>query len=204
MTHNEFFNLDIKTLPTEVLKSIFHASRIELDKRRSAASISQREFSASVADSFKRMPHEKRVYSKYNLNYLEELMAQDWSPLFTGSSEAKFYVYAHFSPKTNKVVHECAGLSMSIPGVPFYIGKGCGQRAFDMNRNEGHGAKLRQFQKSGFAAKDMVCLISEGLTEPKALELESKLIYFFGTKFEMHRRGLLVNLDIPARPNLIK
>ena len=39
------------------------------------------------------------------------------------------------------------------------------------------------------------------LTETEALEMESKLIYFFGTKFELERKGILVNLSFPPRPH---
>jgi hypothetical protein len=85
-------------------------------------------------------------------------------------------------------------------GTPFYIGKGCGDRAWDLNRNEGHGVHLRQLRKRGVADSEIVCIVRDNMTEREALELESKLICFFGTRFEAGRKGILVNLSFPARP----
>jgi hypothetical protein len=97
------------------------------------------------------------------------------------------------------VKHEGA-FPITLPGVPFYVGKGCGQRAWDLKRNEGHGVELRQLLAKQHTPEQIVHLIRENLTERAALEIESKLVYFFGTKFERTRQGMLVNLDIPKRP----
>ena len=35
------------------------------------------------------------------------------------------------------------------------------------------------------------------------MEIESKLIYFFGTIYEGGRKGTLLNLDLSKRPNFI-
>jgi len=69
-----------------------------------------------------------------------------------------------------------------------------------LKRNQGHGIELNQLLNRGNTPEQIVCIIKDGLSEAEALEIESKLIYFFGTKFERHRRGILVNLDMPSRP----
>lgn len=60
--------------------------------------------------------------------------------------------------------------------------------------------ELRQLRELGVADSEIVSIVRDALTEREALEIESKLIYFFGTKFESGRKGILVNLDFPARP----
>jgi hypothetical protein len=35
------------------------------------------------------------------------------------------------------------------------------------------------------------------------MELEAKLIYFFGTIYEKNRKGLLLNLDLSKRPDFV-
>lgn len=50
----------------------------------------------------------------------------------------------------------------------------------------------------------LIHILFDGLAEAKALELESKLIYLMGTKYEQGRKGLLVNLEIPPRPEFVR
>lgn len=142
----------------------------------------------------------EEVRLKKRLQDLDKLMAQDWSYLFPeGEQERRFYVYAHVHPYKRRI---CKGgeFELTMQGEPFYIGKGTGRRAWDLNRNEGHGVELRQLRNMGLSDSEIVCIIRDNLTEREALEIESKLIYFFGTKFESGRDGKLVNLDFPARP----
>ncbi len=117
----------------------------------------------------------------------------------------QFYVYLHCQKTKRKLINLAAdGVNLELSGAPFYVGKGCGERAFDFKRNQGHGAILRELQSMSVPASDIVHFAARGLTEAKALELESKLIYFFGTRYEKDRKGLLVNLDVPPRPDFIR
>ena len=137
-----------------------------------------------------------------NIKWLKSLLRQDWNYLFSGgnySEERKFCVYAHVEPKT---IEPSLAARLDLFGVPFYIGKGTSARAYDLNRNQGHGKVIVKFIKAGYTEKQIVNIIKSGLTEVEALALESKLIYFFGTKYELNRRGkgILYNLETGRRP----
>lgn len=200
------FDLNLEEADVSVLKIIYHATRLELERRRNQKMISDKELSDLVS----KMKHDpgsgswrrKKFHPKIYQSHIKPLIDLDWSHLFSGSSERKFYVYAHIKPcglsiNFNKDQH---GIDLRCGGVPFYIGKGCGDRAFDLKRNEGHGKVLAQLKRNGVKPEQIVRIVEECLTEAEALELESKLIYFFGTKFESGRYGCLVNLEIPNRP----
>lgn len=187
-------------MPTPILQAIYLGVQKELSRRRAMDGVSRRQQAASTA--FQRLKNERYEYNRHRLSELDALMAQDWSHLFAeGDTEPKYYVYAHVYPLTRaKDFHSNGEFELRLPGMPFYIGKGCGVRAWDLKRNEGHGIELRQMVAKGHTPEQIVAIVRSGLTERAALEIESKLIYFFGTKFERDRRGLLVNLDIPKRP----
>lgn len=112
-----------------------------------------------------------------------------------------YYVYAHCDPgfkialKKNGKTTFAATLGMEY--VPFYIGKGSGNRAYDLNRNESHRKVRQKIQRFG---KDVaVTILKDGLTELEALCIESKLIDIFGLISQ--RDGHLVNLDEGVSPN---
>jgi hypothetical protein len=187
-------------MPTPILHAIYLGVQRELTRRRAMDAVSRKKVLESTA--YKPLHTEKFKYSKHRLNELDDLMAQDWSHLFPdGDGEPKYYVYAHVYPfmKPKDFRHDGA-FKMDLPGMPFYVGKGCGERAWDLKRNEGHGVELRQLLSRGNTPEQIVHVVRDKLSERAALEIESKLIYFFGTKFERDRRGLLVNLEIPRRP----
>jgi hypothetical protein len=187
-------------MPTPILHALYTGLHKELSRRRKSESVGRK--ALMVSDAYRRLSTEHFKYSKHRLKELDVLMDQDWSHLFPeGDADPRFYVYAHVYPsdKSRDFRHDGA-FKLALRGTPFYVGKGCGERAWDLKRNEGHGVELRQLLASGHTAEQIVCVVKEGLTERAALEIESKLIYFFGTKFERDRRGLLVNLDIPKRP----
>jgi hypothetical protein len=105
-----------------------------------------------------------------------------------------YYVYAHCDPMfglragVNGKITFAATLGLNYQ--PFYIGKGTGNRAYDLNRNESH-RKIRQ--KIEMMQKSIdVKIIKDGLTKIEALSIESKLIDIFGIK---SLGGWLINLD---------
>jgi hypothetical protein len=138
------------------------------------------------------------------VTHFADVMADDWSRYFVDTDGADdYYVYLHFDPRIDRQIkltsEEC---SISVSGEPFYVGKGTGLRAYDLKRNEGHGVILRQLRHEGFMAEDVVRVVAHGLTEAKALEIESKLIHFFGSRFDAANPGKLVNLATTAGPFL--
>jgi hypothetical protein len=202
-----FFNADLTKLPTDVLKSIYATVRIEIDKRRQESATDSQQIQWAEGASkrvYCGLPRPHTEYNHHWLKYLESLLDQDWSHLFSGDSERKYYVYAHYSPNGKGIRFFSDKLVVKLSGLPFYIGKGTGDRAYDLKRNQGHGEMLKDLHRRGTKPDEMVEILKDKLTEAEALELESKLIYFFGTKYEKNRRGLLVNLDIPPRPEMLK
>lgn len=71
-----------------------------------------------------------------------------------------------------------------------------------MKRNQAHGKKIKSILDAGFAPKDIVKVVSDGLTHDEALMLEAKLIFFFGAE-HAKKSGMLVNLDIPKTPEVM-
>lgn len=119
------------------------------------------------------------------------------------SEERKFYVYVHCDPffkltaNTNGKIAFAS--TLGIEYIPFYVGKGEGDRAYDLNRNGSHRKKRQMIEQAGKEIK--VKIIKEALNEREALELESKLIDIFGlTSFG----GYLLNLDEGVNSDLRK
>lgn len=199
MRFSDIDSLNFSLLPTEVLRAL----KAKVDDALGKRSHLEGSFFKPGMTSKKRewrIQIDKVGNRRKETIYLEGLLKERWDHLFDGSKDRKFYVYAHVVPSNKKIVFDCS-INMHFPGVPFYIGKGTGDRAYDLKRNQGHGATLQELLKMGKVGSDIVYIIAENLTEPEALALESKLIYFFGTKYEKDRDGILVNLDIPKRLN---
>jgi hypothetical protein len=135
--------------------------------------------------------------------YLPSLIAQDWKHLYPREEETgEYYVYAHVDPRGKAfITSEDAGGNYG--GQPFYIGKGVGNRAYDLKRNEGHGKTIREILKMKFPPTSIVNILFSGLSEQKALEIEAKLIYFFGIQYSKKRKGWLVNLTEPSVPDFV-
>lgn len=151
------------------------------------------------------IPHINKMAPNTRTAYLIPLLRQNWKPAFSGlfDLEPKYYVYAHVDPSKKRFpAHKEAG--GIYPGRPFYIGKGCGNRAYDLKRNQGHGKILRRVLQADYSSDQIVHIVRDGLSEIEALELESKLVYFFGIIYDTlsgrKPSGWLVNLDIPTRP----
>ena len=140
-----------------------------------------------------------------NTMYLPKLLNQDWSFLFKNENyddEKKYYVYAHIDPTLPNV--KIKKFNIILPGAPFYIGKGAGERAFDLNRNAGHGKKIKYIVNLGYSKAIIPHIIKSELSEADAFELESKFIYFFGTIYNQWRKnGVLYNLEEGKTPEMI-
>lgn len=134
------------------------------------------------------------------VKYIQFVIDQKWDYLFSEENldeTPKYYVYAHVDPR--KIEYD-ALKKLNLSGVPFYIGKGCGNRAWDLNRNQGHGVKIKELSAIGYNEKHIVNIVREKITEAEAFQLESKLIYLFKTVYEDVENGILYNIDTGKRP----
>lgn len=98
------------------------------------------------------------------------------------SKITSYYVYALKDPRTN-------------PVLPFYIGKGTGNRAWEHVLNVDESAKGRRIQAIRAEGLDVVVTkMAEDLTEEQSLKLEAELISSFGTE---STGGFLTNVVTP-------
>jgi len=128
---------------------------------------------------------------------ISDIYLTDISSLYSTvelDSKPVYYVYAHLDTTKKVAVSKnpkttfAATLGMDF--FPFYIGKGTGNRCYDINRNETH-RKVKQ-RLASYGKEVKVVKIASDLTEVEALALESKLIDIFGL---IPNKGLLTNLD---------
>lgn len=105
-----------------------------------------------------------------------------------------YYVYAHCDPlyglSSGQNGKSTFAPTLGLRYIPFYVGKGIGNRAYNLNRNESH-RKIRQ-RSLAMGKEIQAFIIKDNLTKYEALALESKLIDIFGLKAS---GGWLVNLD---------
>ena len=97
--------------------------------------------------------------------------------------DGAYYVYALKDPRKS-------------PAMPFYIGKGVGNRAWDHELNPDDtrkGRRISEIQKSRH--KVLVSKVCEDLTEMQALKMEAELIATFGTE---ETGGILTNSVVPS------
>lgn len=204
---------------TEALKDMKSRISQELSRRRRVESARKRSsfistFDTSKFDNATQANAEIQKHNSENIlsirnefskvhekeKYLPALIMQDWSHLYPSkSTTGDYYVYVHTDPRERVlVVNDKYGGNYG--GTPFYIGKGCGKRAYNLKRNQGHGKVIKDILSSGFDESDIVRVVFDGLSEQKALEIESKLIYFFKTIYQDKKFGTLYNLDVPKIP----
>jgi len=144
---------------------------------------------------------------------LPDILSEDWSFLFNDyscdTSSNDFYVYLHLDPNKPYVFNGKTDNELRLTGKPFYVGKGKGDRAFNMKRSSSHLSIINSLKDQGKTMNDIVYIFESNLSELEALILESKLISFFGSRNECdpskthltgEKGGWLLNSSIPPRP----
>lgn len=214
--------LDLKSLPIEALVALKDAIKLEIRNRRytqfaerKLARFHQTHLSADCTydEAYKKiieinsqrtlaLPTESRKnHFRDRTKYFPCVLGQDWSFLFPAIQKGgeKFYVYAHIDPRGKCTPIE--GLKVVLYGDPFYIGKGSGNRAWDLKRNQGHGKRIKKIRDEGFPDSSITVIIAENLMEQDALILEAKLIYHFGSIYDESINGCLLNLADHVKPH---
>ena len=141
-----------------------------------------------------------KKYLKDMLDYCFNIYNFDISCIYEDlnlDQSKNYYVYLHLDPtnpienNTRKPKHLFYA-AIGCKYLPFYVGKGSNNRAYDLNRNELHRKIRQRIRKSNNDVE--VFILKDNLTELEALCLESKLIDIMGLKAH-YQYGLLVNLD---------
>jgi len=158
--------------------------------------------------------------TRQNPSIITEWLKEDWSFLWPDDldEERRYYVYYHCDVEsksmcfTNMVKHDL--VKVNFVGKPFYIGKGTGDRYLSLHgRSSAHVQRIRFFESMGYGVDSLSHVLIDSLTEREALEIESKLIAFFGCMAEVPTGkpyfhggsgGTLVNSDIGRRPEWVK
>ena len=130
------------------------------------------------------------------------IMQADISEVYTNKlldSNPKYYVYAHLN-EGKKIAVGSSGVTtfaatLGMAFFPFYVGKGTGNRCYDLSRNETH-RKVRD-RLNLFDSNISTIKLFQNLSESEALQIESKLIDIFGLMVD---GGMLANLDEGLHP----
>lgn len=207
--------MDLKNLSNEDFRKVCVLVRKEESRRRSIRKIENKlgvvreplsDFSAGEAFAINSIgPKAIPLIGSaicHRAKYYQALIHQNWSCTYPDDNNAAgdYYVYSHVDPKKPAFCQKMA-YGGDFKGQPFYIGKGSGDRAYQLKRNEGHGKYIRQLLALGCPSESLVHIAFAGLSEQKAFELEAKLIYFFGSVFEKLRKNTcLLNIEIPKLP----
>jgi hypothetical protein len=210
-------DLRLEDMPTSALIILRRAISDELLKRKKERFVQEKTlsfkrnahtylsheafFEDDIPQVCRALPEKIHSSLPFATRYLRPLCAQDWTFLFptADTSKKEFYVYVHIDPRKQRL-----GLGIFhtvLPGLPFYVGKGSGNRAYDLKRNDGHRKIIGEIRAMGFPDTIIPHILKDKLTEQEALTLEAKLIYFFGSTYDDTRRhGYLINLMDHARP----
>lgn len=143
---------------------------------------------------------------------LIDFLNEDWSYLFTGEYDESedYYVYYHTDCRKPNTRLRKGEKTITFNGRPFYIGKGKGDRYKSKQRSRSHLSIIKNITATGIDEQSIYNIFQSGLSESKALELEAKLITFFGCSSELDRKkahfhgmkgGLLINNDPAKRPD---
>jgi len=124
------------------------------------------------------------------------IMADDWTNLFTGpDDDTDHFVYFHVDPRHTRKdqirfnLQEFFGVSYQLP-IPFYVGMGKGDRAYNFHRQKFHTELLSALLSEGFTRDAIVYVIEKDMSWQAARELESKFILYFGcTSFRVKTNG---------------
>ena len=139
--------------------------------------------------------------SKLNMDSLmpaiEGIFDTDLSCIYGVASAGASYVYFHCDPTKPlnprgdiRAIYLASKFGLKFE--PVYVGKGVGDRCFDLQRNDSH-RKIR----SALISKGLdleVVVAADGLSDGAALAMESKLIDVLGLR-ALSKTGWLVNLD---------
>lgn len=205
---SDLYGIDFASAPGEMLDALYDAVTAEYRRRKTNLLVMTAGGLSEIRKDRRRKmraENESGLWSNTHEFHdaFNRLMAQDWLQYFpVGDEERRYYVYMHLEPSDDVWMVKSASIKFEAAGVPFYIGKGTGQRAFQLTRNDGHGAILRRLKRAGVDPSKIVKIVADGLTERESLALEAKLVHFFGSRYDTDDPGLLVNLRTDDGPVL--
>jgi hypothetical protein len=137
-------------------------------------------------------------------HYCRDIYETDISSLYEDvilDEERKYYVYVHQNPMYKLNANMKSGLmlftaTLGLEYMPFYVGKGVGDRWKVMNRNDTYSKVKKLINENN--KQVLPKIIADRLTEKEALCIESKLIDIYGI---ISYKGTLTNLDEGYKPN---
>jgi hypothetical protein len=202
---------DLITVYGEAAKCLRHRGLLASSKKELQRIISSRK--TQVYDTpvdFKR----GKIRKKLSHSILIDFLSEDWKYLLPPpdslDQDGSYYVYYHTDPRMPNMRMKKDDVHVDFEGRPFYIGKGKGNRYTSKRRGRDHLSVIKNLTEIHGISEDRIFhIFKDGLSEIEALELEAKLITFFGCQSEVSRNkahfhgikgGLLVNSDPAVRP----
>ena len=129
---------------------------------------------------------------KTKSRYLPDLLDQDWSYLWSGGDpDKKYCVYVCSDPlaPSFKFGRKLGG---RIP-LPFFIGYLKEGLVWVPDENSSCALKVKNLIAAGVTKEKILTTLITGVSETQAIELEAKLVYFFGTVHDIGNKGILLN-----------